>query len=65
MLKQPESMQDKQHFVELQADATGVHRDGPSAIPSMFYYNIGEVQLAEHCTPLLSRADGIMLSASC
>ena len=40
-------MQDKQQFVELQADAIGVHRDGPSAIPSLFYYNIGELQLAD------------------
>lgn len=33
------------YVVELQAEATGIHRDGPKAIPDTFVYNIGSVNL--------------------
>ena len=33
--------QGKKPFVEMQAEATGIHRDGPSAKPKYFLFNIG------------------------
>ncbi|KAL0052463.1 hypothetical protein WJX82_002615 [Trebouxia sp. C0006] len=37
--------QGQEHMVELQAEATGIHRDGPAAIPEYFLYNIVLVEL--------------------
>lgn len=34
-------MQGKRPVVEMQAEATGIHRDGPDARPEYFLYNIG------------------------
>lgn len=36
-------MQGKAHLVEMQAEATGIHRDGPAAKPEYFLFNIGGV----------------------
>ena len=35
------SPQGSKHEVEMQAEATGIHRDGPEAKPKDFLYNIG------------------------
>lgn len=32
--------QGQEQFVEIQAEATGIHRDGPAAKPEYFIYNI-------------------------
>ncbi|KAL0037476.1 hypothetical protein WJX79_010053 [Trebouxia sp. C0005] len=32
--------QGQEHIVEIQAEATGIHRDGPAAKPEYFLYNI-------------------------
>ena len=34
-------LQGKKPYVNMQAEATGVHRDGPAAKPSYFLFNIG------------------------
>ena len=49
VLKWSSAVQDSQHFVELKAEATGIHRDGPDALPTVFHYNIGETQQAFRC----------------
>lgn len=44
-------MQGQESVVEMQAEATGIHRDGPEAKPTMLLFNIG-VQSLKDCTKL-------------
>ncbi|KAL0036451.1 hypothetical protein WJX77_008314 [Trebouxia sp. C0004] len=48
--------QGQEHIVEIQAEATGIHRDGPAAKPDYFLYNIGQLDLgpAQLCDAVLA-----------